>query len=107
MSTPDTVMNDTNPQLGPAGPTSMEQEPSEPEVNARPQPQPTSYKESLMGFNGVDNGGYGINDDEELMSDVFEREWELPEPTEEILHLMDQLPVVPISAEEYSEWCKP
>lgn len=67
---------------------------------------PASYKESLLGFNGVDNHS-GFPAEDELLSDVFTKEWELPEPTEEIKELMKEYPVIPIEPEEYSEWCRP
>ena len=37
-----------------------------------------------MGFNGVENGG-GNTEDEESMSDIFDKEWELPQPYEKSL----------------------
>lgn len=65
-----------------------------------------SYKESLLGFNGVANGWQDM-EEEDLLTDVFDKEWEMPEMSEEIKELMKQYPVVPIDPEEYSEWCKP
>ncbi|KAI9111324.1 hypothetical protein K1719_017736 [Acacia pycnantha] len=65
-----------------------------------------SYKQSLLGFNGVANGGISMESD-----DLFEEDneifWKMPEPSEEIKRLMHIYPVVPITPEEYNEWCKP
>lgn len=104
-----TDTNMTEKEIDPNGlgePASMEQDPSSDERSNDTQRTPLSYKESLMGFNGVENNG-GNLEDEELMSDIAEKEWAMPEPTEEILNLMKTHPVVPITAEEYSEWCRP
>ncbi|XP_028802897.1 uncharacterized protein LOC114758054 [Neltuma alba] len=68
--------------------------------------QPPSYRDSLLGFNGVANGSCGMEEDE-LLLDVLNTEWEMPEETEEINALMKQFPTVPIEPEEYAEWCKP
>lgn len=84
----------------------MEQEMDTDSPSRGKEGKPASYKESLLGFNGVDNTG-GYPEEEELLSDVFGKEWELPELTEEVKELMKEYPVVPINPEEYSEWCRP
>lgn len=50
-----------------------------------------------MGFNGVENNGDRM-EDEELMSDIVEIEWDLPKPSEEVINLMKIHPVVPVTA---------
>lgn len=104
---PDFVMEETPPEAeSKEKDTPMEHEDGLPSPTGTSRGKPASYKESLLGFNGVDNAG-GYPEDDELLSDVFTKEWDLPEITDEVRELMKEYPVIPIEPEEYSEWCRP
>lgn len=64
-----------------------------------------SYRESLMNFNGVAHGGYPM-EEAELFNDDQDMNWKLLEPSKEVKKLMEIYPIIPISQEEFNEWCK-
>ncbi|XP_028796726.1 uncharacterized protein LOC114752166 [Neltuma alba] len=65
-----------------------------------------SYKASLMGFNGVAHGANPMEEDD-LFNAESELHWKLPEVSEEFKNQMEIYPVVPVSEEEFNEWCQP
>lgn len=76
-------------------------------------PQQPSYKDSLLGyknfkgkgFNGAAHGG-GACEEDPLITDIQDQTWEIPNPTEDMLKLMEIYPVVPITHEEFNEGCE-
>ncbi|XP_028771466.1 uncharacterized protein LOC114728699 [Neltuma alba] len=64
-----------------------------------------SYRESLMGFNGVAIGSSVMEEDDLLKGDD-DFYWKMPEPSEEVNKLMEIYPVVPATQDEFNEWCE-
>ncbi|KAK4269749.1 hypothetical protein QN277_022864 [Acacia crassicarpa] len=69
-------------------------------------PRYIPYKDSLLGFNRIANGGSNV-EDEELLYDVLNKEWEMKKLIEEVHALMPHHPMVPVIVDEYGEGCKP
>ena len=72
----------------------------------KPQPKFASYRASLMGFNGVRKGETTVEEDDLMLGDD-DFEWPIPKPSEETQRLMEVYPVIPVTQEEYNEWCEP
>lgn len=84
----------------------LQEESMETEENPQP-PKFPSYRASLMGFNGVANSRSTLEEDEDILKDDEEFTWKIPEPSEEIMKLMEVYPTIPVSQDEYNEWCGP
>ncbi|KAK4269600.1 hypothetical protein QN277_022737 [Acacia crassicarpa] len=66
-------------------------------------PKFTSYRASLMGFNGVAHSTTSM-EEEDLFTYDKEISWKLPE---EMKQLMKRYPVAPCTQDEYNKWCEP